>query len=214
VTRSFDGGRVEALRGISLTVESGAYLAVVGPSGSGKSTLIHLLSGLDRPTGGRVLYRGREPSGQGEWARLRAREIGIVFQAFHLLPTLTAAQNVEVPMFGVQKGRAERARKARGLLDRVGMSHRAGHLPGQLSGGERQRVALARSLANSPSLLLADEPTGNLDSRTSREIVALLEEIREAEGTALVIVTHNREVSRGANRVVEIVDGRISGGAG
>ena len=209
VSRSFDGDRVVALREVSLSIGAGEYLAVVGPSGSGKSTLLHLLSGLDRPTGGQVLFRGREPSGQAEWARIRAREIGIVFQAFHLIPTLTASQNVEVPMLGVVRSRAERARRSAELLRRVGMAHRADHLPGQLSGGERQRAALARSLANSPSLLLADEPTGNLDTANSRDLVALLEEIRSAEGTALVIVTHNREVSRGASRVVHLVDGRI-----
>jgi ABC-type lipoprotein export system ATPase subunit len=202
---------VVALHDISLSIEVGAYVAIVGPSGSGKSTLIHLLCGLDHPTGGRVLFRGREPSGQGEWTRLRAREIGIVFQAFHLLPTLTAAQNVEVPMFGVVKSRRERTRRATELLRRTGIASRGGHLPNSLSGGERQRTALARSLANSPSLVLADEPTGNLDSKTSREIIALLEEMREAEGTALVVVTHNEEISRRADQVVRIVDGQISG---
>lgn len=211
VSRVFDGGRVTALRGVSLTVERGAYLCVVGPSGSGKSTLVHLMSGLDHPTGGRVFFGGREPSGRGEWARLRSTQIGIVFQAFHLLPTLTAAENVEVPMFGVRRGAGARRRRALELLDRVGMSHRAGHLPGQLSGGERQRAALARCLANAPSLLLADEPTGNLDTQTSREVVALLEEVRRTEGTALVIVTHNRDVAAGAERAVTLVDGQIRG---
>jgi putative ABC transport system ATP-binding protein len=213
VSREYVRGRCVALCDVTLSIAPGEYLAIVGPSGSGKSTLLHLLCGIDRPTSGRVLYEGRQPRTPGEWARLRARKIGFVFQAFNLLPTLTARQNVEVAMFGITAGAAERRRRADELLSRVGLQARAGHRPSELSGGEKQRLAIARSLANSPRALVADEPTGNLDSRAAGEILELLEEIHRREGAALVIVTHDAAIARRAGRIVALRDGRIVDGA-
>ncbi|HPD14466.1 MAG TPA: ABC transporter ATP-binding protein [Planctomycetota bacterium] len=210
VSRWYGDGRVKALDNISLTLARGECLAVVGPSGSGKSTLLHLLCGLDRPTSGRVLFEGRAPASVGEWARLRAARIGFVFQAANLLPTLTAAENVEVPMFGQGRGRRERERRASELLERVGLADRAAHRPAELSGGERQRVALARSLANGPDVLLADEPTGNLDSVSAAAVLDLLLGLHAQHGMTLVIVTHNPEVAARAARVVHLFDGRIA----
>ncbi len=212
VSREYDRGRVVALREVSLAVWPGDLMAVVGPSGSGKSTLLHLLGGLDRPTAGRVRFEGREPRSAGEWARLRARRIGFVFQAFNLLPVLTARENVEVPMLGVVPGARARRRRAERLLAAVGLADRAGHRPVELSGGERQRVAIARALANRPALVLADEPTGNLDSQTAEGIVRLLLDLRAEEGLALVVVTHDRDLAARCNRWVELRDGRITGG--
>ena len=210
-TRTYDGGRVTALRGVSLQVAAGASLAIVGPSGSGKSTLLHLMSGLEAPSAGRVLFEGREPSGPGAWCRLRARRLGFVFQAYHLLPALTAWENVQVPMLGVIPGARRRAERARELLDRLGLGQRLHHRPSQLSGGERQRVAIARSLANGPDLILADEPTGNLDSATSAEILALLAEVRAERRVALVLVTHDAAAAAATDRRVRLVDGHVAG---
>jgi putative ABC transport system ATP-binding protein len=182
---------------------------VVGPSGSGKSTLLHLMCGLDRPTAGRVLFRGAEPGSPVAWTRLRARHIGFVFQAFYLFPTLTAVENVEMPMFGVVGDAAARRRRAGELLRRVGLGHRLGHRPAELSGGERQRVAIARGLANAPVLIGADEPTGNLDSRASDEILDLLAGLHREDGASLVVATHNAEVAARATRLIELADGRI-----
>ena len=211
VSRVYAGGRVRALDGVSLHVARGDCVAVTGPSGSGKSTLLHLLGGLDRPTGGRVLVEGHEPLSAGEWARLRSRRIGFVFQAFNLLPTLTAAENVEVPMFGTGRGRHEREQRARSLLERVGLADRATHRPSDLSGGECQRVAIARGLANAPDVLLADEPTGNLDSKTSAAILDLLLDVHTRDGTTLVIVSHEGSIAERASRLVRLLDGRIIG---
>jgi putative ABC transport system ATP-binding protein len=209
VSRGYDGGRIIALRDVTLAVRRGEFVAVVGPSGSGKSTLLHLLCGLDRPTAGRVLFRGTEPASPVAWTKVRARHVGFVFQAFHLFPTLTALENVEIPMFGVVADRAARRRRARELLCRVGLGRRLEHRPAELSGGERQRVAIARSLANSPLLIGADEPTGNLDSRASEEVLDLLEDIQRRDGTVLILATHNREVASRAGRLVELGDGRV-----
>ncbi len=209
VSRVYSKGRCSALCDLSLTIERHEYLAVMGPSGSGKSTLLHLISGLDLPTSGRVLFEGREHLKPWEWALLRARRIGFVFQAFNLLPTLDAGQNIEVAMIGVTRSAGKRRQRAKELLSRVGLAGRLKHLPGELSGGEKQRLAIARSLANSPDLILADEPTGNLDSRSSSEILELLEDIHSREGTTLVIVTHDKEIARRVGRVVMIKDGRL-----
>lgn len=213
-SRSYDNGRVTALREVTFTVWPGESVAIVGPSGSGKSTLLHLLCGLDRPTHGRVLFEGQEPRSVRQWAALRATRIGFVFQAFHLLPTLTALENIEVPMFGVCARAPDRHRKALDLLARVGLAARADHRPVELSGGERQRVAIARSLANAPTLLLADEPTGNLDSQTAADIMQLLHEVhmRDKTDTALVLVTHNLEVTARSDRLVRMVDGQLVAG--
>lgn len=208
VTRLYDRGLVCALSQVSLSVAPGESMAIMGPSGSGKSTLLHLLCGLDRPTTGRVRFQGAEPGSLGQWARIRARRIGFVFQTFNLLAAFSAVENVEIPMFGVIPASRRRAR-ALDLLERVGLADRAGHHPAELSGGERQRVAIARSLANSPALILADEPTGNLDSGASRQIMELLAGIHRTEGATLVIVTHDPGVACQAQRLVLLADGRI-----
>jgi putative ABC transport system ATP-binding protein len=209
VWRIYPRGQVVGLRDVTLAVQRGDYIAITGPSGSGKSTLLHLAGGLDRPTRGRVLFDGSAPKGPTHWTRLRARRIGIVFQAFHLLGGLTAAENVEVPMFGVVRSERERRQRAAALLEAVGLGHRVTHRAADLSAGESQRVAIARSLANSPDLILADEPTGNLDSRNAEEILGLLEDLYRREHIALVVVTHDPRVSRRARRVVGLLDGQI-----
>lgn len=211
ISRSYDHGRVTALHDVTCAIFPDEYVAIVGPSGSGKSTLLHLLCGLDRPTQGRVFFEGQEPTSVSHWAALRARRIGVVFQAFHLLPTLTAQENIEVPMFGVVPRARDRQRRAVELLERVGLAARARHRPFELSGGERQRVAIARSLANTPALLLADEPTGNLDSRTAADIMHLLYDVhmRSGDGHTLVVVTHNLHVTERSDRLVQLVDGQL-----
>lgn len=209
VSRNYSDGSVTALDGLSLTIEKGEYLALTGPSGSGKSTLLHVICGLDHPTIGEVEFEERHPASPHQWSRLRSRRIGLVFQSFNLLPTLTARENVEVPMFGVCGRSRERAAQSLALLERVGLAHRLHHRPGQLSGGERQRLAIARALANAPDLLLADEPTGNLDSKNARSILDLLEELRRERGVTLVIVTHDAEIASRARRVVRLLDGRL-----
>jgi putative ABC transport system ATP-binding protein len=208
VTRIYPRGRCVGLAEVTLAVGRGDYLALMGPSGSGKSTLLNVLCGLDPPTRGRVVFEGRPITSAREWAFLRARRIGFVFQAFNLLPTLTALQNVEVPMLGVVGQAGARRRRALELLERVGMAGRAAHYTGELAGGEKQRLAIARSLANAPDLILADEPTGNLDRRTSQAILDLLEDIH-GMGTAFIIATHDNEIARRAGRIERIRDGRI-----
>jgi ABC-type lipoprotein export system ATPase subunit len=210
VSRLYVAGRVHALDNVSLSVRQGEFLAVVGPSGSGKTTLLNLMSGLDRPTAGTVRFKGIEPVGAGDWTRLRAIEIGFVFQSFQLLPTLSALENVQVPMFGTKRNARERLNRARELLDKVGLSSKMSRRPDELSSGEKQRVAIARSLANAPSVLLADEPTGNLDSKNAAAVLDLLVELRQMHGLTMVVVTHNAVVAREAERVVEFVDGRIA----
>jgi putative ABC transport system ATP-binding protein len=209
-TYDLDGVSVTALRGVSLTVEPGDYLAVVGTSGSGKSTLMHLLGGLDRPSAGTLLIGGRDVStlSPPEMARLRNEVIGFVFQSFHLLPRTTAQDNVALPLVYRGVGRRERRARAAAMLDRVGLAHRIGHRPNQMSGGEQQRVAIARALVTGPSVLLADEPTGNLDSVTGQSVLTLLESLN-AEGVAVVLVTHDREVAARARRQIVMRDGLI-----
>ncbi len=201
---------VPALRGIDLTVERGASLAIMGPSGSGKSTLLHLLGLLDRPTAGRVLWDGRDVTGlrPNDLAELRGRHIGFVFQTFNLVPTLTAVENVELPL--VFLGVPPRARRARAeeLLARLGLENRKAHKPRQLSGGEQQRVAIARALAPDPELILADEPTGNLDSTTGREILGILGELHRG-GKTLILVTHDPEAAATTSSVIRLRDGRV-----
>ena len=189
-------------QGRHLEVNRGEWLTVIGPSGSGKTTLLNLMCGLDLPSQGRVFFQERQPRSDAEWTSLRARHVGFVFQAFNLLPTLTALENVQVPMFGVCNSAAIRSQRALELLRQVDLDHRAHHLPGHLSGGERQRVAIARSLANSPSLILADEPTGNLDSKSAEQIMDLLSRIHTQDGTTIVMVTHNPLVARRGDRCI------------
>jgi putative ABC transport system ATP-binding protein len=209
VWRVYPRGHVTAVREATFFVRHGDYIAITGPSGSGKSTLLHLAGGLDRPTRGRVLFEGREMQTPLQWTRLRARRIGFVFQAFHLIAGFTAAENVEVAMFGVERRERERKRRAAELLDRTGLSHRRCHHVSELSGGECQRVAIARALANSPDVILADEPTGNLDSQNAEGVLGLLEDLHAADGISLVVVTHDPRVSERAGRMVQLLDGQI-----
>jgi putative ABC transport system ATP-binding protein len=209
---ALEGGEVTALRGVSLQVAAGEYVAIVGPSGSGKSTLLTLLGGLDLPTRGTVAILGTSLGSLPDRAltRLRLERIGFVFQRFHLLPVLTARENVELPMAEMGVAPAVRRARADDLLAYVGLADRAGHRPTQLSGGEMQRVAIARALANRPAILLADEPTGELDAATGREILALFRRLHD-DGTTLVVVTHDERVTNEASRVVRMLDGRIVG---
>jgi putative ABC transport system ATP-binding protein len=202
-------GIVTILDGVTLDVPAGQFVAVIGPSGSGKSTLLGLLAGLDRPTTGSVRVDGVELSSLDEdsVARLRLAKIGYVFQSFHLIPTLTALENVAIPL--ELAGAAEPARRAAVLLEEVGLQARVGHYPAELSGGEQQRVALARAVANRPGLLLADEPTGNLDSATGTQIVDLLVGLHRRHGTTLILVTHDPALAAHAERIVELRDGRV-----
>ena len=205
------GGAVRALRGLSLTVEAGEFVALVGPSGSGKSTLMHLIGLLDRPTSGTYLFEGDDVSrsSRSALAALRNRRIGFVFQGFHLLPRQTAWENVTLPLLYAGAPARERRRRALALLERVGLADRAHHRPNQLSGGQQQRVAIARALANEPRLLLADEPTGNLDSATGAEILAEFRRLHRDTAQTIVLVTHDAIVAESAQRVVALRDGLI-----
>ncbi len=207
--RRYPDGEVMAVRDITLRIDRGEYVAIMGPSGSGKSTLLNLIAGLDRPTAGEVYFEGEALSRAGSRSRLRIDKIGFVFQSFNLLATLTACENVQVPMFeGPLPGRARR-RKAIELLGLVGLGHRQNHLPSQLSGGEKQRVAVARALANDPRALLADEPTGNLDSASGEEVLALFDRLQAERKVTPIVVTHSDEVARRARRLIRLRDGRI-----
>lgn len=207
VARSFDGGAVVAVREVSLSVVAGDCISIVGPSGSGKSTLIQLMSGMDSPTSGTVAWNGNVVADRRQWTRLRASEIGVVFQDFLLLPNLTSAQNVAIAI----ADRAGARDKALAALERVGLAHRANHRPQQLSGGERQRVAVARGLVNDPKLLLVDEPTGSLDTENAAIVSRLLLDLQSRHGHALVLVTHDRELARRCARQIAVRDGRIVG---
>ena len=201
---------LHALRGVSETIEDGEYVAIMGPSGSGKSTLLNLLGCLDSPDRGRYLLAGEDVAGLGDdaLAETRLRRIGFIFQSFHLVPRLTAVQNVELPMIFAGITPSERRRRAESSLAAVGLSDRLGHKPNELSGGQKQRVAIARSTVMDPGLLLADEPTGNLDSRSGAQVLDLLADLHE-EGRTLVVVTHDPAVARRADRVVVMRDGEI-----
>jgi len=203
-------GPVAALRDVSIGIADGEYLGVVGPSGCGKSTLLHVLGCVDVPTTGLIKFQGRDVSGlsDADRSRLRLREIGFVFQRFFLLPMLTAFENVELPQAEAGVARTERRARARELLDFVGLGRRADHRPSELSGGEMQRVAIARALANRPRLLLADEPTGELDQATGEQIISLLDRLH-ADGTSVVVVTHDPAVGSRAHRLITMRDGRI-----
>ena len=208
VSRSFDDGRIAALADVSFRVEAGEYVAITGPSGCGKSTLLNLIGALDRPTAGEIVVGGQRVAAL-DGARYRGSVVGFVFQFHNLIPTLNASENVQLAMFGHGPGRAERVERARELLAEVGLSERAAAYPPTLSGGERQRVAIARALANEPRLLLADEPTGALDSSTGEQIVGLLHRVREQRETTVLLVTNDPEVAASADRVIRIRDGRI-----
>jgi ABC-type lipoprotein export system ATPase subunit len=208
LSKTYPDGEVQALRGISLEVREHETVAIVGPSGCGKSTLLHLLGGLDTPTAGEIYFRGT-PLSQIDRDQYRAHEIGFVFQSFHVLGTLSAVENVQIPMFETALSRRQRVERAEWLIDQVGLAQRRNHRPMHLSVGERQRVAIARALANEPSLLLADEPTGNLDSQSQTEVLELLNDLRQKRGLTLVIITHSPEVAAAAERVIRMKDGRV-----
>lgn len=213
VTKNYklDGGvEVQALRGINLTVKSGEFVAIIGHSGSGKSTLMHIIGILDKPSTGKVTLEDHDVSKLSEekLANLRNKHIGFVFQAFNLLPKTSAIENVELPLIYSSVSESIRREKAIKALETVGLGERLNHTPNQLSGGQQQRVAIARALINNPSIILADEPTGNLDSKSSDEIIDLLKEIN-AKGNTIVLVTHELEIAREAKRIVEIKDGLI-----
>jgi putative ABC transport system ATP-binding protein len=211
VTRTYELGdsTVHALRGVSVRIEPGDYVAVVGPSGSGKSTLMHLLGALDRPTSGTLRVGGRDVAGldRDELARIRNETIGFVFQAFQLLPRTSAVDNVAMPLFYRSVRRSERRRRAVAALEAVGMGHRLDHTPNQLSGGEQQRVAIARALVGDPQVILADEPTGNLDSVRGAEVMDLLESLNRDRGVALEVVTHDLDIAARAHRQLRMRDG-------
>jgi putative ABC transport system ATP-binding protein len=204
------GVEVVALRDVSLTLEEGEYLAIMGPSGSGKSTLLNLIGCLDRPSSGHYILGGEDVSGlsDSELSAVRGRRIGFVFQSFNLIPQLTALDNIEVPLFYQQIPRRERRRRSEELAERVGLGPRARHKPMELSGGEQQRVAIARALVNDPLIILADEPTGNLDSRTGQEILAIFDDL-SARGRTLIIVTHDEFVGRRTHSIVRVADGLV-----
>ncbi len=207
--KDYDDGRVAALRGVDITIEAGEFVTISGPSGSGKSTLLHMLGGLDTPDTGEVLFRGSLLGSAMDLDTYRSQKVGFIFQAFHLLPTLRAVENVQVAMLAI-KGRANhRVERATALLDEMGLKDRVTHFPNELSAGERQRVAIARALANDPAILLADEPTGNLDSVNAARTMEILRGIREKRGMTLVIVTHENEIAQSAPRHIRIRDGRI-----
>jgi putative ABC transport system ATP-binding protein len=201
---------VAALQGVSVQIEHGEFVTIMGPSGSGKSTLMHLLGCLDRPTAGRYLLDGTpvETLQDLEMSRLRNRKVGFIFQSFNLIPQLTVVENIELPLVYAAMTREERRERAQELLGAVGLQHRGGHRPTELSGGECQRVAIARALANRPPLLLADEPTGNLDTRTGTEILNIFKSLHEG-GTTLVLVTHDPEVAKWSERIIAMRDGRV-----
>ncbi len=205
-----DGAQVRALDGVDLTILKGEFLTVMGPSGSGKSTLLNMIGALDKPTSGQVIVNGEDLATIQDVDRFRARTVGFVFQLHNLLPALTARENVEVPMHGQGIGEREMRERAEHLLELVGLPDRMRHLPGQLSGGQRQRVAVARALANDPAIILADEPTGNLDTQSGTEIMDLLETINREQGTTILIVTHDPKVARRTRRILTMRDGIIA----
>ena len=218
VRRSYqlDGIAVEALRGVSLRIEESEYVAIVGPSGSGKSTLMHLIGCLDRPTSGELRIGGRDVStmSDGELAELRNHTIGFVFQSFQLLGRTSALDNVSLPLVYRGVRGSERKERAAAALESVGLGHRLQHRPGQLSGGEQQRVAIARALVGEPTLLLADEPTGNLDTRSGADVMATLERLNADRGVAVVVVTHDLEVAAMARRRIAVRDGLVESDSG
>ena len=215
VHKTFKRGRetIEVLRGLDLEIRRGDFLALMGPSGSGKTTLLNLLGGLDRPTSGEVLVEGEriDRLSGGPLAAWRARHVGFVFQFYNLLPVLTAQRNVEVPLLLTGLSRAERRRHAASALALVGLADRAKHLPSQLSGGQEQRVGIARAIVSDPTLILADEPTGDLDRQSGDEILALLAELNERHGKTVVMVTHDPRAAGVAHRVLELDEGRVAG---
>jgi putative ABC transport system ATP-binding protein len=214
ITRSLPLGRerIDILHGISFRIAHGEFVAIIGPSGSGKSTVLGIIAGLDSPSGGQVLVDGVDITNmsEGQLANIRNQKIGMVFQAFNLIPTLTARENVEVPLY-VGKHPGSPADRSKEVLELVGLGHRLDHRPNQLSGGEQQRVAIARALATAPAIVIADEPTGNLDARNSANVLELIRDLRQRTGTTFIIATHDPSVASAAERVIRIYDGRVVG---
>ena len=206
-----EGVETPALRGVDLKIKKGEFMAIIGPSGSGKSTLLHMIGVLDRPTSGKIYLDGIDISklNDSELARLRGKKIGFVFQFFNLYPTLTAQENIELPMLILECDKKKREEKALNLIEMVDLEKRAGHLPSQMSGGERQRVAIARAIANDPEIVLADEPTGNLDTKIGSEIMKLFSRLQEEENMTIVMITHELKIAKYAERVVHLIDGKI-----
>ncbi len=204
-------GEVTAVRSVDLHIKTAEIVAIMGRSGSGKTTTMHMLAGLEQPSGGQVIYRGQDIAGFDEdaLALWRRENIGLVFQAFHLIPTLSALENVAFPLYPAKIPASERRQQAEQRLALVGLADRAGHRPSRLSGGEQQRVAIARALVNDPGLIMADEPTGNLDSQTGQEILALFQQLRDEAGVSFLMVTHDDEVAATADRVIRMKDGEI-----
>ena len=209
VSRWYDDGRVQAVHKVRLEIYPDEFIALSGSSGSGKSTLLNLMTGIDMPSEGQILFNGVEPKSRKEWTAIRSSQIGFIFQSFNLIPTLTSLENIEVPMFGNGLSPRRRRGRAKEFLERVGLSHRGSHLPNMLSGGERQRVAIARSLVNQPILIAADEPTGNLDTQTAAHIMDLIGDMRRLRNTALILVTHDERLANQADRILRMSDGRI-----
>jgi len=207
--KSYDEGRIEALRGVDLAIRAGEFLAISGPSGSGKSTLLQLLGGLDTPTSGEVRFRNVQLGSANGLDAYRSKKVGFIFQSFHLMPTLRVLDNVQVPMLALSPKPPKRAERALTLLREMGLEHRLRQYPNELSAGERQRVAIARALANEPEILLADEPTGNLDSANSARIMEILTGIQKQRGMTLIVVTHENEIAHAAARQIRLRDGRI-----
>ena len=207
--KSYDEGRIEALRGVDLCIEAGEFLAICGPSGSGKSTLLQLLGGLDTPTSGEVFFRDTKLGTAIDLDTYRSKSVGFIFQAFHLMPTLRVLENVQVPMLALSPCPHNREERALALLREMGLEHRLRQYPNELSAGERQRVAIARALGNAPEILLADEPTGNLDSANSARIMDILTGIQKQRGMTLIVVTHENEIAHAAARQIRLRDGRI-----
>jgi ABC-type lipoprotein export system ATPase subunit len=207
--KSYDGGRIEALRGVDLSIAAGEFMAISGPSGSGKSTLLQLIGGLDSPTSGQVFFQESLLGTTIDLDTYRSQHVGFIFQGFYLMPTLRAIENVQVPMLAVNGDAKNRVQRAEALLVEMGLGDRLRHYPNELSGGERQRVAIARALANHPAVLLADEPTGNLDSVSSARILETLMGLQQKRGMTLIVVTHENEIASAAPRHIRIRDGRV-----
>ncbi len=211
LTKVFDNGLVHALNGVNLLVKPSEFVAVTGPSGCGKSTLLHLIAGLDRPSGGKIYIKGHDIASIEDLDEFRRQEVGLIFQLHNLLPHLTALQNIEIAMFANGMSHKEQQARAREVLDEVGLTAKERMEPTRLSGGERQRLAIARALANRPGLLLADEPTGNLDTQAVHRLLDLLTNIRKENGVTILLVTHDQSVASAADREVRMLDGRIVG---
>lgn len=209
--KSFDNGRIKALNGVDLDVAQGEFISVMGPSGSGKSTLLNMIAALDTPDAGEILVEGKSILSEiKDVASYRARRVGFIFQLHNLLPYLTALENILIPMFEIKGSKGEKIRRAAKLLEEIGLKNRMRSFPPQLSGGERQKVAIARALANNPKILLADEPTGNIDSKSGQQVLRLFKEFRQRSQVTMILVTHDSSVAKSAERIVHISDGRIA----